>query len=402
MNPFKIMRSIILMTFLSFSLPHYSQTLEELESLLTDLQEQESGVRSQIEELRLVQIQIDLNEVGYPEGGEVEIVEHSAIVLGYAEDHEQAAWVSHIVLPEIEHGDVSRTNDFRKDSLVSTGTAVRADYWYSGYDRGHLAPSADFRWSEKALSESYFYSNMAPQLPELNREKWAQLENLIRDYVIKHHEQVYVVTGGVLVDYLPIIKNEGRKNEVSVPQLFYKVVLDYSGDEKRGVAFLMPNDECPEPLMLYAVSIDSVEQITGLNFFPALEIDDIEDNLDVDPWRNKEMEGEVLPLDPTKLPKGKINTTAAKYNVGEKTCVCGTVVSTKYSSKSDATFLNLDKKFPNQVFSITIWGDARKNFSYLPEEYLKDKKICVTGVISDNKGTPTVNVENEKKIEVLE
>lgn len=379
-----------------------SQTLDELEEELNTLEQQETVVRKKIEQFKLDQIITDLQEVGYPTGIDVEIVEHRALVLGYDEPFEQAAWVSHIILPDVETGNVSRTNDFREDSLVSTGTSTKADYWYSGYDRGHLAPSADFRWSATALSESYFYSNMAPQLPELNREKWAELENLIRDYVVKHHEQVYVVTGGVLKEGLPTMKNEGRVNEVSIPEYFYKVILDNAGDDSRGIAFLMPNGKCNETILMYAVSIDSIEHLTGLNFFPNIEVEELEAKLDVDPWRTEEMEGEVLPFNPTKLPKGKINTTAAKFNMGEKACVCGTVVSTKYSEKSSATFLNLDKKFPNQIFSVTIWGNARKNFSYLPEEYLMDKKVCITGVIEDSKGTPSINVTNEKAIEVLD
>lgn len=379
-----------------------AQTLQELEQQLSTLEEQESEVRAKIEEFKLEGIISELKKIGYPEGKEVEVVEHRALVLGYAEQHEQAAWVSHIILPDVESGNVSRTNDFRVDPLVSTGTSVKADYWYSGYDRGHLAPSADFRWSATALSESYFYSNMAPQLPELNREKWAELENLIRDYVVKNHEQVYVVTGGVLKDGLPTMKNEGRENEVSIPEVFYKVILDNAGEDKRGIAFLMPNGVCPEPILMYAVTIDSVESLTGLNFFPNLDNENVEASLELDPWRTEEMAGEVLPMNPTKLPKGKINTTAAKFNMGEKACVCGTVVSTKFSEKSSATFLNLDKKFPNQIFSVTIWGNARKNFSYLPEEYLMDKKVCITGVIEDSKGTPSINVTNEKAIEVLD
>lgn len=381
----------------------YGQTLQELESQLQKLESKEDSLRFEIEQVKLKQISTDLQKIGYPVGAEeAQIVEHQAMVLGYSERHEQAVWVAHIVLPDVEMGNVSRTNDFRTDDLVTTGTAVKADYWYSGYDRGHLAPSADFRWSQTALSESYFYSNMAPQLPELNREKWAELENLIRSYVVEHQEQVFVVTGGVLTDDLPTMKNEGRENEVSIPELFYKVVLDYSGDDKQAIAFLMPNGVCADPILSYAVSVDSIERLTGLNFFPNLEVDDLEAKINLDIWRTKEMEGEVLPLDPTQLPKGKINTTAAKFNIGEKACVCGTVVSTKYSEKSGATFLNLDKKFPNQVFSITIWKDARKNFSYLPENDLKDQQICVSGVIKDSKGTPTINVTNEKVIEVLE
>ena len=111
--------------------------------------------------------------------------------LVYSEEHEQAKWVAHIISPDIITGNVSRTNDFRPDPHVSTGSTVEEDYFlkylqpdssykYDGYgfDRGHLAPSADFRWSTTALSESYFYSNMSPQRPEFNRGTWAELEGL--------------------------------------------------------------------------------------------------------------------------------------------------------------------------------------------------------------------------------
>ena len=192
--------------------------IEIISNQLDSLDIKRNQLLTDLENLKLNRIQNDLNSVGLPICNEkVEVIHHKAMILGYNEKHEQASWVSHIVLPDVEKGNVSRTNNFRKDKLVSTGTADKADYWYSGYDRGHLAPSADFRWSKTALSESYFYSNMAPQLPELNREKWASLENMIRDYVIENKVQVYVVTGGILYDSLPKMNNEGHKNEVSIP-----------------------------------------------------------------------------------------------------------------------------------------------------------------------------------------
>ncbi|MDA9563598.1 DNA/RNA non-specific endonuclease [Flavobacteriales bacterium] len=390
----------------SLTITVFGQTeLEQLEAKLASIKASEIEIKSQIEGLKLIQLIDDLKKVGTPKGAEVEVAEHKAMILGYDEQHEQARWVSHIILPDVADGNVSRTNDFRKDPLVSTGTAAKADYWYSGYDRGHLAPSADFRWSQDALSESYFYSNMAPQLPELNRERWAQLENVLREYVITNEEQLYVITGGVLTGDLPAMQNEGRKNEVTIPKFFYKVALDISGEEKRGIAFLLPNGNCPHPIMTYAVSIDSVESLTGLDFFNLLSIEDqakYESKIEVNPWRTKAMEGEVLPIDPTTLPKGKINTLQAQYNTGSKACVCGTVVATKYSEKSGATFLNLDKKFPNQIFSVTIWKDARANFSYLPENELKGKKVCISGKLENKKGTPTMNITNEKAIVVME
>ncbi|MCT4581382.1 MAG: DNA/RNA non-specific endonuclease [Flavobacteriales bacterium] len=387
----------------------YGQSLEDEilreEQLIIELNTAKVSTQKKLEELKLKKIQQDLISIGFPKSnfGE-QVVQHQAMVLGYDEKHEQARWVMHMVLPDIEEGNTSRTNDFREDSLVTTGTAVKADYWYSGYDRGHLAPSADFRWSPIALSESYYYSNMSPQLPELNREKWAELENAVRDYVLYHNEPVYVITGPVLHDSLPTMKNEGRANEVSIPELYYKIVLDITGEEKRGVAFLIPNGDCTYPIMSYATSIDVIERRTGLRFYSNLPEDLAsklkEEYIEKD-WQVGVNDGNVQPINPTTLPKGKINTVQAQYNIGTKSCVCGTVVSTKYSEKSGAVFLNLDKKFPNQIFSVTIWKDARANFSYLPEEELKGKKVCLTGRIENKRGTPTINITNEKKIEVI-
>ena len=115
------------------------------------------------------------------------MIRHKAFSLAYGEEVEQAIWVMHIISSEIKDGTVGRTNDFRIDTLIQSGSAEEEDYFIKtrnsdgdveydgfGYDRGHLAPSADFRWSRSALSESYYYSNMSPQLPGFNREKWAR------------------------------------------------------------------------------------------------------------------------------------------------------------------------------------------------------------------------------------
>lgn len=400
-------KTVILLFF--YSSLYFGQGLdkeiEREEQLIEELVVAKAATINRLEQLKLKKVQQDLRVIGFPKGDYgVQVVQHQAMVLGYDEKHEQARWVMHMVLPAIAEGNTSRTNDFRIDSLVTTGTAVKADYWYSGYDRGHLAPSADFRWSPIALSESYFYSNMSPQLPELNREKWAELENVIRDYVLHNKEAVYVITGPVLHDSLPTMKNKERENEVSIPEMYYKVIIDNTGEEKRGIAFLVPNGDCTYPIMSYATSIDVVERLTGLNFFPLLSDSSsvIEKSYKEKEWQVGKNDGNVNPIDPTTLPKGKINTVQAQYNIGTKSSVCGTVVSTKFSEKSGAVFLNLDKKFPNHIFSVTIWKDARTNFSYLPEVELKGKKICLTGRIENKRGTPTLNITNEKKIEIIE
>ena len=377
--------------------------IESLERELRASKDQHVATESALEKLKLQRIHKDLEQMGYPiqvQAGQT--VQHTAMVLNYNEPHEQANWVAHIITPEIIQGNRSRSNDFRQDSLVTTETPVTEDYWDSGFDRGHLAPSADFRWSKVALSESYFYSNMSPQRPELNREIWAELEGKLREVVIREHTQVYVVTGGVLEDSLPSI---GVVNQVSIPNYYYKVALMYEGSQRKGIGFILPNGPTPYPLMSFAVSIDSVEKRTGINFFPRLSIDEereLEGKFDTELWVSDREKGEALPIDMEVLPKGYVNTTAAKYHIDGKIGTCGTVVSTKYHEPSGATFLNLDRKFPNQVFSVTIWKDSRANFSYLPEHFLLNKKVCITGVVTMSRGTPTVNVKNEKQIRMLD
>ena len=296
--------------------------INQLEQRLEAISVEHDSIKLELESLRLDKLNTDLLENGLPklEDGD-ELVVHSAMALIYSEEHEQAMWVAHIILPAIETGKVGRTNNFRKDPKVRTGTAVKADYWYSGYDRGHLAPSADFRWSEKALSESYYYSNMSPQLPEFNRKSWAALEDRLRRYVIFNKEQLYIVSGPVLTDDLPTMENEGHKNNVSIPQLYYKVVVDLEGDEKKGIAYLMKNGVNDHPVVSYAVPIDSIESLTGIDFFSSLSTElqnKLESDSDYSRWDHEDdpFFGEVAPLK-APLPKGMFNTVQAKYQNGK-------------------------------------------------------------------------------------
>ena len=93
-----------------------------------------------------------------------QIIQHSAYTLNYDEQHEQASWVAYILTSTHIRGTFNRTNDFREDYKVKTGSASLSDYKGSGYDRGHLAPAGDMKWSSTAMSESFFMSNMSPQM----------------------------------------------------------------------------------------------------------------------------------------------------------------------------------------------------------------------------------------------
>lgn len=381
------------------------------------LEAQAEAVRGKIEELKLLQCQLEIERLGLPSIGEgEEVIFHRALALSYSEAHEQARWVAHVILPDVIEGNVSRSNDFREDTLVSTGSAQEADYFLKyeqpddsyqydgyGYDRGHLAPSADFRWSALALSESYLYSNMSPQAPEFNRGRWAELEGYLRAYLKRNRRtKLYVVTGPVLHDSLP--KVERSINGLSLPEKFFKVVLDY--DQQRAIAFLMPNHEIAYPVETFAVSIDSVEAVTGLDFFPALP-DGLEDELEaqrqVYHWLPERQQEDAQPILPDDLPEKSYNTVQARFfaDRNEEVRICGTVVDTKLTQNGH-TFLNLDKKFPNHIFTVAIWQSNATNFSYQPHEYLLDQRICVTGKIELSRGVPTMEARTEEDIERLD
>jgi endonuclease G, mitochondrial len=357
----------------------------------------------ELEELKLQQIAKELDRIALPElrPGD-EVIRHSAMFLCYDEAHEQAKWVAHIISPDVITGGFSRSNDFREDPKVKTGTAVKEDYWDTGYDRGHMAPSADFRWSKKALSESYFYSNMSPQKPELNRESWAILEDRLRYTVITSGEPLIVITGPVLEPGLPHI---GTVNKVTIPKLNYKIAVDLTGPEIKGIGFVMRNGKNEYPTFSYAVTIDSIEKLTGINFFAALPEDlqdQLESKIDVSLWKSEKEKGEVEPIPALKMPKGKLNTVQAKYQMNAKATICGTVVDARFVEKSGNTFMNLDKRFPNDIFSVSIWKNDRFNFSYAPEVLLLNKQICVTGIVRENNGKATMSISNEKAIEYLD
>ena len=208
-----------------------------------------------------------------PINGE-QLVTHLGYSLSYNEKHEQANWVFYELTIDEVLGSIKRKDQFRADTNIKTGSASLLDYKRSGYDRGHLAPAGDMKWSSKAMSESFFMSNMSPQTPSFNRGIWKKLENLVRKWAV-HNKSLYIVTGGILIDGLKTIGN----NEVSVPNYFYKVIIDMEDLSMKGIAFVLPNQKSSNRLRDYAVSIDYVEELSGIDFFYILP-DSIEDKLE--------------------------------------------------------------------------------------------------------------------------
>ncbi len=200
------------------------------------------------------------------------IIHHLGYSLSYNETHEQANWVAYKLTGAEVKGQIKRDDDFRPDPDIAGGSAELEDYKHSGYDRGHLAPAADMKWSRQAMSESFLMSNMSPQLHGFNDGAWGELEEFARQMAMAN-EEIYITAGPIFKD---ISKTIGP-NKVSVPGQFYKVIVDYKTPDVKGIGFIMPHKEFPGPLDAYAVSIDEVEAATGLDFFA--DLPDAEENI---------------------------------------------------------------------------------------------------------------------------
>jgi endonuclease G len=195
-----------------------------------------------------------------------QIVEHAYFTLSYNEKTEQADWVAYkLTKSNLSNAKFKRKDNFRSDPDVKTKSASLQDYKGSGYDRGHLAPAADFTWTEQGLDDSFFMSNMSPQDPGFNRGIWKKLEGKVRTWA-NSNEKIYVVTG-------PVYKGQSEKigkNKVAVPDKYFKIILDLTGKEVKGIAFILDNEKSSKDLSHFAMSIDKAERITGFDFFPSI------------------------------------------------------------------------------------------------------------------------------------
>jgi endonuclease G len=193
------------------------------------------------------------------------VICHIGYCLSYDEKFKLAKWVAYeLTLVETE-GEIGRNDKFKPDPVITHNSAALEDYKKSGYDRGHLAPAADMKWSVEAMEESFYLSNMCPQDKSFNRGIWKKLEEQVREYA-KHNKQIKVVTGPILQEGLPVL----GPNRISIPRFFYKALLDYSQPSVKAIAFLMKNEHSELPLSHFVISIDSLEKISGIDFFPLL------------------------------------------------------------------------------------------------------------------------------------
>jgi endonuclease G, mitochondrial len=218
---------------------------------------------------------------GHP-GGRCRILEKSFYVICEDVPNRVPEWVTYRLTRQDLGGKAKRKNNFRPDpDLAPNDRAEKADYKGSGYDQGHMAPAADFKRSDAAMSATFFLSNMAPQYPNLNRRIWGQLEDQVRE-LAKNHGTIWIFTGPLYLDARgdpTTPKTFIGPDRVAVPTHFFKVVVCELGAGKHEMfAFIMPNqrEQFTNPPSAYLRSVDVVERLAGLDFFA--DLPDTEEN----------------------------------------------------------------------------------------------------------------------------
>ncbi len=201
-----------------------------------------------------------------PKGTPEQILKRTGYVASYNKATLLPNWVAWHLTAERTEGSAKRSGvDFAEDTEVPEPRATDWDYYNSGYDRGHMCPAADNKWSKKAMEESFLFTNMCPQNGNLNRGDWNEMEMACRKWAKKYGD-LYIVCGPIL--YKGKHKTIG-KNKVVVPEAFFKVVLR-TGDDPQAIGFIYKNTSGNRPKDSYVNTVDEVERITGIDFFPSL------------------------------------------------------------------------------------------------------------------------------------
>ena len=194
------------------------------------------------------------------------LLQKTGFTLGYSSQYRQAVWVAYTLTAEnLLAKQVRRRDKFQADPEVKKHSVHPKDYARSGFDKGHLAPAADMTYSLGSMTDSFFMTNISPQIPGCNRGIWKRLENQVRHWAIKEGK-IYIITGPIFSEKPAVMKTAA----IPVPVAFYKVILDLTPPMKM-IGFIVPNQTSKRRVYSFAVSVDKVERITGYDFFSELD-----------------------------------------------------------------------------------------------------------------------------------
>lgn len=214
------------------------------------------------------------------------IIEHTGYTLSFNREHNNPNWVAWELTADEAVGTLPRDDNFQPDpEIAENHQVVHADYKGSGYDRGHMAPAADMKWSSRAMAECFYMSNICPQTHTLNAGGWETLESACRRWA-KQEGAVYIVCGPVYKGSKH--KTIGQHLKITVPEGFFKVVLSMNKGKEKAIGFYYANSNAKQTMQTTATTVDDIEARTGMDFF--VNIDDrleerIESTFSLKQWK---------------------------------------------------------------------------------------------------------------------
>lgn len=224
--------------------------------------------------------------------GREQIITRKSYVVSYNPDTRQPNWSAWHLTAAHADGPYKRKQlridgNYLEDELSVKGRQ-RLDDWQGtgGYDHGHMCPSGDNKWSLEAMRQTFFLSNMCVQNSALNQGPWEHLESTCRQWAKKYGD-IHIVCGPIY--YSTDYRKAGHKGRLTIPDAFFKVVMR-AGPNPQAIGFIYENvsPAANDKISSHVVSVDEVERITGLDFFPTLpkKIEkEIEAHPDLSQWR---------------------------------------------------------------------------------------------------------------------
>lgn len=198
--------------------------------------------------------------------GEI-ILKRTAYTCSYNPATRQPNYVSWTLTPQKTKGTVQRERQFSEDpDLAPTQCSTPDDYYHSGYDRGHMCPAADCKWSREAMKQSFYLSNICPQSGSLNGGDWQVLEKACRDRASSRGDTLYIISGPIFDKPNP----RRLKKRVPVPDRFFKTIVCLNQGREYGVGFVYTNNSTDQPMADCACTIDQIEEITGYDLYSNL------------------------------------------------------------------------------------------------------------------------------------
>lgn len=205
------------------------------------------------------------------------VLDHEYYVINYNRENRLANWVRYTLTKKDLRGSGVRISRFKPDPLLikrGIEPVKHDDYTNSGYARGHLAPAEDFSRSQKAIESTFYMSNVIPQKGFVNSSSWASLERKVREWACGE-EKITVITGPILKKNLPKIKGD-----ISVPQAFFKIVIDET-PPKKAMAFIYNQTDTSQSIHSTKNKV-SVKTLIADN---RLEVESVRDST-IDEWKS--------------------------------------------------------------------------------------------------------------------